>query len=259
METLKKDYKDDILDTSKNEKRKYNMIQNSDGTVSFEDVTEYTQVGDSFGSKDVNEITNAVDELETKLSHIGMIIQSTTLDTEEKVKAIYGGDKWDRITGRFLIGASEEYDVSSTGGYSSATIVEHTHTTQEHNHVQFSHTHTQKAHEHTTQAHQHNLRDSNAFVCYNYGMVRKGMSKRSIGADAGTSVMVPAINSSDVEFDYRTNVESESVIVNPATAVNEDAQAENRPAKVIINRTGMDGEGMNIPPYKAVYIWERTA
>lgn len=57
---LKTNYKDDILDISKNEKRKYNMITNSDGTVSFEDVTEYSQVGDSFGAGDVNLITQRV-------------------------------------------------------------------------------------------------------------------------------------------------------------------------------------------------------
>lgn len=55
--TLKTDYKDDVLDTSANTQRKYQMIQNDDGTVSFVDVTEYSQVGDSFGAADVNAIT----------------------------------------------------------------------------------------------------------------------------------------------------------------------------------------------------------
>lgn len=60
---LKTNYKDDILDISKNEKRKYNMITNADGTVSFEDVTEYSQVGDSFGGADVNAITTVVNQV----------------------------------------------------------------------------------------------------------------------------------------------------------------------------------------------------
>lgn len=60
---LREDYKDDILDISKNEKRKYNMTTNSDGTVSFEDVTEYSQVGDSFGGADVNAITTVVNQV----------------------------------------------------------------------------------------------------------------------------------------------------------------------------------------------------
>ena len=61
---LRTDYKDDILDISKNEKRKYNMITNPDGTVSFEDVTVYSQVGDTFGAADVNTITVALNNTE---------------------------------------------------------------------------------------------------------------------------------------------------------------------------------------------------
>lgn len=49
MEDLKSDYKDDVLNESKNTRRKYNMIQNEDGTVSLEDVTEYEQIGDEIG------------------------------------------------------------------------------------------------------------------------------------------------------------------------------------------------------------------
>ena len=60
---LRTDYKDDILDTSANEKRKYNLITNSDGTVSFEDVTEYSQVGDSFGGADINRTNEAINRI----------------------------------------------------------------------------------------------------------------------------------------------------------------------------------------------------
>ncbi len=57
---LKTNYKDDILDLTQNTQRKYRMITNDDDTVSFEDVTEYSQVGDSFGGADVNAITTVV-------------------------------------------------------------------------------------------------------------------------------------------------------------------------------------------------------
>lgn len=60
---LKENYKDDILDTSQNVKRKYQMENNGDGTVSFTDVTEYTQQGDSFGSGDINPIAHAINGL----------------------------------------------------------------------------------------------------------------------------------------------------------------------------------------------------
>ena len=51
-----------------------------------------------------------------------MIIQSTTLDTEAKVIAIYGGTTWTKIEGRFLLGVSEDYAVNSTGGEATHTL-----------------------------------------------------------------------------------------------------------------------------------------
>ena len=67
MADLKTNYKDDVLNTSVNEKRRFNMIQNQDGTVSFEDVTEYSQVGDSFGAADINATNKAVNEANSNL------------------------------------------------------------------------------------------------------------------------------------------------------------------------------------------------
>ena len=49
-------------------------------------------------------------------SHVGQVIMSTTLDTEDKVKQYYGGTSWTKIEGRFLIGASSSYGVGTTGG-----------------------------------------------------------------------------------------------------------------------------------------------
>lgn len=55
---LKTDYKDDILNTNQNTARKYKMTTDSNGYVSFEDVSSYSQTGDLFGAKQLNE-TNA--------------------------------------------------------------------------------------------------------------------------------------------------------------------------------------------------------
>lgn len=68
MADLKTDYVDDVLDTTQNTRRKYNMITNADGTVSFEDVTEYLTEGDSYGSAEVNEQNEAINQLNTDLT-----------------------------------------------------------------------------------------------------------------------------------------------------------------------------------------------
>ena len=75
MADLKTNYKDDVLDTSKNEKRKFRMIQNDDGTVSFDDATEYTQQGDNFGAADINATNAKINEQSqslTKLNNKGL-------------------------------------------------------------------------------------------------------------------------------------------------------------------------------------------
>ena len=68
---LRTDYKDDILDTSVNTQRKYRMVTNDDGTVSFIDETVYTQNGDTFGAAEANQIHEAVN----------MVNDSLTVDT----------------------------------------------------------------------------------------------------------------------------------------------------------------------------------
>lgn len=68
MADLKTNYVDDVLDTTKNQLRKYQQIQNDDGTVSFVDVTEYTQVGTSFGARDINDTNAAINDVNGKLT-----------------------------------------------------------------------------------------------------------------------------------------------------------------------------------------------
>lgn len=59
---LPTNYKDDVLTTSMGKKRRYNLIQNDDGTISLEDATEYTQVGDNYGAAQLNATNQAVNE-----------------------------------------------------------------------------------------------------------------------------------------------------------------------------------------------------
>ena len=60
--TLPVNFKDDILGASMNGKRRYQLISNSDGTYSLEDVTEYTQEGSNFGAAQINATNTAVNE-----------------------------------------------------------------------------------------------------------------------------------------------------------------------------------------------------
>ena len=57
-----------------------------------------------------------LNEVQKNKSYVGMIIASRTLDTEEKVKNFYGGEKWERIRGRTLVGAADDFPIGTEGG-----------------------------------------------------------------------------------------------------------------------------------------------
>ena len=143
--SLKTDYKDAMFQGS----RKYQMIQNDDGTISFEDVTEYTQTGDSFGAKDINETntevekkfdsTDVVDPMVTTQAGFAADAKATgdALKSQNSkiwpVGSIYlsvnatnpgtlFGGTWQQITGRFLLAAGGGYSAGATGGEASHTL-----------------------------------------------------------------------------------------------------------------------------------------
>lgn len=59
---LNEDFLDSILSPEMNGMKQYQMINNANGTVSFEDVTKYVQEGSEFGAAEVNKIAKAVNE-----------------------------------------------------------------------------------------------------------------------------------------------------------------------------------------------------
>ena len=60
---MREDWKDDVFENA----RKYKMVNNDDGTVSLEDSTTYTQQGDSFGAKELNEIGKEINDLTNEM------------------------------------------------------------------------------------------------------------------------------------------------------------------------------------------------
>lgn len=79
---LKTDYKDYKFPMGTN-KRKYNQVNNGDGTISFEDVTQYEQIGDRVGAADLNNTNAEIVKLETT-----QIIKLPTLWQESNGKFI---------------------------------------------------------------------------------------------------------------------------------------------------------------------------
>lgn len=87
MADLKTDYKDDVLDTSVNSKRTFNIVD-QDGNIIFEnvtlnDTTVYSQIGDSFGALDINSTNEAIEQVSSNLethTHDGRYYTETEID-----------------------------------------------------------------------------------------------------------------------------------------------------------------------------------
>jgi hypothetical protein len=74
---LKTDWKDDKLSSSMNGQRQYIEIENSNGTVSFSDVSEYDQVGDEFGAKELNELGAEINQMYTDTQQASDMAQAS--------------------------------------------------------------------------------------------------------------------------------------------------------------------------------------
>ena len=109
---LPTNYKDDIMASSMAGKRRYNLIQNSDGTVSLEDVTNYTQVGSNFGAAQMNQTNTAVNnsadasKIINSLSDVAANTQSGMIAGALAVRELnskitesgIGNGKWNSLT-----------------------------------------------------------------------------------------------------------------------------------------------------------------
>lgn len=113
-------FKDDILKENMNGKRRFNMIQNGDGTVSFEDVTDYTQVGSTFGAAQINAtneaVNNAADasKIIDSLETIKANTQSGYIAGALAVKALNSNLKSLKIV---------QFETGGNGDYKTANII----------------------------------------------------------------------------------------------------------------------------------------
>lgn len=146
------------------------------------------------------------------ISHIGQIVMSSSLNTENKVKAIYGGVSWSLVTDRFLVGAGSTYSTGETGG---------------------------------SDKHQHQ-----------YGFQYQAYYSSTILEQGGSNVGL-------VDYDANNNTTltgsgTESTAV--STSVNSAASGGTKTVSAVRELMSAKTSNVsNLPPYKAVYIWERTA
>lgn len=71
-------FRDDVLASSMNGKRRYALVPQDDGTYILNDVTDYTTVGSTFGAAQINQTNQAVND---------SVDKDDVLETKEEVDA----------------------------------------------------------------------------------------------------------------------------------------------------------------------------
>lgn len=190
-----------------------------------------------------------------------MVIHSTTLDTMEKVIAIYGGTRWTKIEGQFLLGQSSSYAVNSTGGsatntLSTANLPSHTHSVGAHSHGLNNHTH-------SIPALSGSAASAGAHVHEIWGGVTGSIGKLNYAgyvSGSGTSAVAGYVTTNSGYNLYASSNGEHSHIV--TTSASTTGGNSGSTANSSVFNSGATGSGTavnNMPPYKTVYIWERTA
>lgn len=148
------------------------------------------------------------------------------------------GGTWELIENRFLVGAGDLYDINGTGGSADAVVVSHTH-------PQVAHTHnvgTQSA------RHTHTINSDTHYHQYGYGQNRAAQGD-SRNTAASTTTFDTTYNTTSDTHTHTMQNETQ----NHTHAVNGGATTTGAASN------GVPGTGANLPPYMAVYIWQRTA
>lgn len=172
----------------------------------------------------------AIDEAVIKVSQlldlfypVGSIYTSTK---NTNPTATLGGT-WTQIKDRFLLCAGDSYSAGSTGG--SAT-----------------HTHTSAAHTHGIPSHKHSLSDD-------------GWGYLSMGGN-GIIKMIYSYNSGSWTGNWQiTGSSSKESSTSGGDGMVLGGYTDSTTVTSNSTTPGNTGSSSNLPPYKVVYAWERTA
>lgn len=220
---------------------------------------------------------------------VGTVIQSTSLDTEAKVKAIYGGNSWQKIEGRVLVGQGGSFPtVGATGGKASeqiqinGSVGEHTLTSSEipsHNHTFTGtavNTGNQSAnHTHSIPALSMNSAGGHSFrvgcVTHSSGQATVAAVSGGAASASGTQRYYEAgsKSSANIEDTYTASAHTHATNAS-TTGANSANHTHSVTASGTISSTGggnAHGHDLSIndinvstlQPYKVVYIWERVS
>ena len=86
---LKTDYKDDILDSSMNGQRQFQIVNNENDTISLKDKTVYQQEGDTLTAEVLNEAFGYINNLMSKFSLNNIYLQIILIYSHSLIYLLY--------------------------------------------------------------------------------------------------------------------------------------------------------------------------
>ena len=149
------------------------------------------------------------------------------------------GGTWARLEDRFLIGASSNYTINTTGGYADAVLIEHNHSL-------------------TAGTNSNTYTSGNPSQTYYFSLRQPVKSDWTIDTDYSSGFTVSNSGSAEGTLDYSstTRTPRKFTLKNHTHTTTINFNDFN----VSVDNAGSSGEtgvGKNIPPYLAVYMWKR--
>ena len=166
--------------------------------------------------------------------------------------SLFGGT-WERIQGRFLLGASSGHAAGSTGGAETVTLTAAQ--LPAHTHSMPAHTHSVPDHVHTVPAHTHTATTASA------GAHRHKQIREKVAASGTARYAVQGTNSSVTANTESAGAHTHTVTVASKPAFNTTSSGSCTTGSTS-GTSGSTGSGSAVgimPPFLAVYIWKRTA
>lgn len=118
---LKTDYKDYIPPSGG---RKYKITANSDGSSSVEDITQYQQVGDTWGAEDINQVNKLVNgavypNLLDNSDFTNLVNQRGEAVYDYLTGIGYGPDRWQLVEAKYTLASQTVTSTGSSHTYGS--------------------------------------------------------------------------------------------------------------------------------------------
>lgn len=215
--------------------------------------------------------TNGDDGSGSKADSFGYPVGSIYMSVRDTNPAFLFGGTWERLQDRFLLAAGETYEAGVTGGEATHTLTagempNHTHTIGQHVHGLNSHTHDLSNHTHGLSNHTHTTD-----ISHGHGFTQPKL-RRAQNAQSGTNryaaqgsddtVTVNTIGGAVSNYTGSKTSGGPSNNTSGTPSTNTSGAASGNTALSGEFQSGAAGSGTahnNMPPYLAVYMWQRTA